>query len=116
MSVAHLADQQRMFFVTLLLNRVAVDALAVGHVEPARYASGTRSRVFAACRHAAVEAAAAPLLKPARAFGLGVVLATQNPIDIDYEGLSNAGTWFLGRLQTERDKARVSTGSRARAG
>ena len=45
------------------------------------------------------------LLKQARAFGLGVVLATQNPVDLDYKGLSNAGTWFIGRLQTERDKA-----------
>jgi hypothetical protein len=50
------------------------------------------------------------LLKQARAFGLGVVLATQNPVDIDYKGLSNCGTWFLGRLQTERDKARVLDG------
>jgi HAD superfamily hydrolase (TIGR01509 family) len=50
------------------------------------------------------------LMKQARAFGLGVVLATQNPIDIDYKGLSNAGTWFLGRLQTERDKARLLDG------
>lgn len=50
------------------------------------------------------------LLKQARAYGLGVVLATQNPVDLDYKGLSNAGTWFLGRLQTERDKARVIEG------
>ena len=50
------------------------------------------------------------LLKQARAFGLGVVLATQNPVDLDYKGLSNAGTWFLGRLQTERDKLRVLDG------
>ncbi len=50
------------------------------------------------------------LLKQARAFGLGCVLATQNPVDLDYKGLSNAGTWFLGRLQTERDKARVLEG------
>jgi len=44
------------------------------------------------------------LLKQGRAFGLGVVLATQNPVDLDYKGLSNTGTWFIGRLQTERDK------------
>ena len=44
------------------------------------------------------------LLKQARAFGLGVVLATQNPVDLDYKGLGNAGTWFIGRLQTERDQ------------
>ena len=50
------------------------------------------------------------LLKQARAFGLGVVLATQNPVDLDYKGLANAGTWFLGRLQTERDKERVLDG------
>ena len=50
------------------------------------------------------------LLKQGRAFGLGVVLATQNPVDLDYKGLSNIGTWFLGRLQTERDKARVLDG------
>ena len=50
------------------------------------------------------------LLKQGRAFGLGVVLATQNPVDLDYKGLANAGTWFLGRLQTERDKARVLDG------
>ena len=47
------------------------------------------------------------LLKQARAFGLGCVLATQNPVDLDYKGLSNCGTWFIGRLQTERDKLRV---------
>jgi hypothetical protein len=50
------------------------------------------------------------LLKQARAFGLGLVLATQNPVDLDYKALSNAGTWFIGRLQTERDKARVLDG------
>ena len=50
------------------------------------------------------------LLKQARAFGVGVVLATQNPVDLDYKALSNTGTWFLGRLQTERDKARVLDG------
>jgi hypothetical protein len=50
------------------------------------------------------------LLKQGRAFGLGIVLATQNPVDLDYKGLANAGTWFIGRLQTERDKARVLEG------
>jgi hypothetical protein len=50
------------------------------------------------------------LLKQARAFGLGVVLSTQNPVDLDYKGLSNCGTWFIGRLQTERDKLRVMEG------
>jgi len=50
------------------------------------------------------------LLKQGRAFGIGLVLATQNPVDLDYKGLSNAGTWFIGRLQTERDKERVLEG------
>src|SRR5687767_7155015 len=50
------------------------------------------------------------MLKQARAFGVGVVLATQNPVDLDYKGLGNCGTWFIGRLQTERDKARVLDG------
>src|SRR5512140_2978346 len=50
------------------------------------------------------------LLKQARAYGLGIVLATQNPVDLDYKGLANTGTWFIGRLQTERDKARVLEG------
>jgi len=50
------------------------------------------------------------LLKQARAFGLGVVLATQNPVDLDYKGLANAGTWLIGRLQTERDRSRVLDG------
>src|SRR5688500_18461191 len=50
------------------------------------------------------------LMKQARAFGVGVMLSTQNPVDLDYKGLSNAGTWFIGRLQTERDKLRVLEG------
>lgn len=50
------------------------------------------------------------LLKQARAYGVGLVLSTQNPVDLDYKGLSNTGTWFIGRLQTERDKARVLDG------
>src|SRR5262249_59809138 len=50
------------------------------------------------------------LLKQARAFGVGILLATQNPVDLDYKALSNAGTWFVGKLQTERDKARLLDG------
>src|SRR5206468_6377688 len=50
------------------------------------------------------------LLKQARAFGVGMVLATQNPMDLDYKALSNAGTWLVGRLQTDRDQARVLDG------
>ena len=111
-SVAHLSDQERMFFLTLLLNRV---------VSWMRAQSGTSSlRALLYLDEVAgyMPPVANPpskqalllLMKQARAFGLGVVLATQNPIDIDYKGLSNAGTWFLGRLQTERDKARLLDG------
>ena len=56
------------------------------------------------------------LLKQARAFGLGLVLTTQNPVDLDYKALSNAGTWFIGKLQTERDKARMLDGLESAAG
>ena len=56
------------------------------------------------------------LMKQARAFGVGVVLATQNPVDVDYKAISNAGTWMIGRLQTERDKARLLDGMSARRG
>ncbi len=111
-SIAHLSDAERMFFVTLLLNEV---------VAWMRSQAGTSSlrailymdEVFGYFPPTANPPSKLPmltLLKQARAFGLGVVLATQNPVDLDYKGLSNAGTWFLGRLQTERDKARVLEG------
>ena len=112
MSIAHLSDAERMFFVSLLLNQV------LGWM---RAQSGTSSlrailymdEIFGFFPPVATPPSKQPLLtllKQARAFGLGVLLATQNPVDLDYKGLSNAGTWFLGRLQTERDKARVLEG------
>jgi hypothetical protein len=112
LSIAHLSDSERMFFVTILLNEMLAWM---------RNQSGTSSlrailymdEVFGYFPPSANPPSKTPmltLLKQARAFGLGVVLATQNPVDLDYKGLSNAGTWFLGRLQTERDKARVLEG------
>ena len=112
LSIAHLDDAQRMFFVTILLNEM----LAWIRTQP-----GTSSlrallymdEVFGYFPPLGNPPAKRPmltLLKQARAYGLGCVLATQNPVDLDYKGLSNAGTWFLGRLQTERDKARVIEG------
>ncbi len=112
LSIAHLGEQERMFFVTLLLNEV---------ISWMRSQPGTSSlrailymdEVFGYFPPSANPPAKRPmltLLKQARAYGLGCVLATQNPVDLDYKGLSNAGTWFLGRLQTERDKARVIEG------
>lgn len=111
-SIAHLNDQERMFFVTMLLNEL---------ISWMRAQSGTSSlralfymdEIFGYFPPTANPPSKTPLLtlmKQARAFGLGCVLATQNPVDIDYKGLSNAGTWLLGRLQTERDKARVLDG------
>ena len=111
-SIAHLNDAERMFFVTLLLSQT------VGWV---RAQSGTTSlrailymdEIFGYFPPVANPPSKLPLmtlLKQARAFGLGVVLATQNPVDLDYKGLANTGTWFIGRLQTERDKARVLEG------
>jgi len=112
LSIAHLSDAERMFFVTLLLNEL---------VAWMRGQTGTTSlralfymdEVFGFFPPVANPPAKTPmltLLKQARAYGVGCVLATQNPVDLDYKGLSNAGTWFLGRLQTERDKARVIEG------
>lgn len=112
LSIAHLSDAERMFFVTILLNEV---------VAWMRKQPGTSSlrallymdEVFGFFPPTANPPSKIPmltLLKQARAFGLGVVLATQNPVDLDYKGLSNCGTWFLGRLQTERDKLRVLDG------
>lgn len=111
-SIAHLNDAERMFFVSLLLNHT------LGWV---RAQSGTTSlrailymdEIFGYFPPVANPPSKAPLLtllKQARAFGLGVVLATQNPVDLDYKGLANTGTWFIGRLHTERDKARVIEG------
>jgi hypothetical protein len=101
-----------MFFVTLLLNEI---------VAWMRGQSGTTSlralfymdEVFGFFPPSAMPPSKLPLLtlmKQARAFGLGVVLATQNPVDLDYKGLGNAGTWLIGRLQTERDRNRVIDG------
>jgi hypothetical protein len=111
-SIAHLADAERMFFVSLLLNQM------LGWM---RAQSGTTSlrailymdEIFGYFPPVANPPSKLPLLtllKQGRAFGLGVVLTTQNPVDLDYKGLSNAGTWFIGRLQTERDKARMLEG------
>jgi hypothetical protein len=111
-SIAHLSDAERMFFVTLLLNEIVTWMRGQAGTSSLR-AMFYMDEVFGYFPPVATPPAKAPmltLLKQARAFGLGCVLATQNPVDLDYKGLSNAGTWFLGRLQTERDKARVIEG------
>jgi len=112
-SIAHLDDTQRMFFVALLL----VEILNWTRKQPGT--SSLRALVYFdevfgyLPPHPANPPTKVPLmtlLKQARAFGVGVLLATQNPVDLDYKALSNAGTWFVGKLQTERDKARLIEG------
>ena len=111
-TISHLSDAQRMFFVSMLLNEL----LGWMRTQP-----GTTSlrailymdEVFGYFPPVSNPPSKTPLLrllKQARAFGLGVVLATQNPVDLDYRGLSNTGTWLIGRLQTERDQMRVMDG------
>lgn len=111
-SLAHLSDEERQFVVTLVLSKV---------VTWMRGLSGTpdlRALVYMDEVFGFVPPTAAPpskkpiltILKQARAFGVGMVLSTQNPVDIDYKAISNAGTWMIGRLQTERDKARLLDG------
>ncbi|HWJ46935.1 MAG TPA: DUF87 domain-containing protein [Candidatus Udaeobacter sp.] len=117
-SISHLGDAERMFFVSLLLNQT------LGWM---RAQSGTTSlrailymdEIFGYFPPVANPPSKQPLLtllKQARAYGLGVVLATQNPVDLDYKGLSNAGTWFIGRLQTDRDRGRVLDGLEGASG
>src|SRR5437763_9503870 len=106
LSIAHLTDAERMFFVTILLNEI---------IAWMRRQSGTTSlrallymdEIFGYFPPTATPPSKKPLLtllKQARAYGLGVILATQNPVDLDYKGLANTGTWFIGRLQTDRDR------------
>jgi hypothetical protein len=112
MSIAHLGDAERMFFVCMLLNEI----IAWMRAQPGT--SSLRAILYMDELFGYMPPVANPpskrlfltLLKQARAYGLGLVLSTQNPVDLDYKGLSNTGTWFIGRLQTERDKARVMEG------
>lgn len=116
-SIAHLGDNERMFFVTLLLNAV----IAWMRTQPGT--SSLRAILYMDEVAGYLPPVAMPpsktlmltLLKQARAFGVGIVLATQNPVDLDYKALSNAGTWFIGRLQTNRDRQRVRDGLKSAA-
>jgi hypothetical protein len=111
-NIAHLNDGERMFFVSMLLNQL------LGWMRAQQGTTSLRAlfymdEIFGYLPPSAMPPSKKPmliLLKQARAFGLGLLLATQNPVDLDYKALSNIGTWWLGRLQTERDKARVLDG------
>lgn len=111
-TISHLSDAQRMFFVTILLNEI---------LSWMRRQEGTTSlkallymdEIFGYFPPTANPPSKEPmltLLKQARSFGIGIVLSTQNPVDIDYKGLANIGSWFIGRLQTKQDIARVIDG------
>lgn len=111
--LAHLEDAQRMFFLTLLLEEV----LSWTRKQPGT--SNLRAIVYfdevfgylpPYPANPPTKLPLMTLIKQARAFGVGLLLATQNPVDLDYKALSNAGTWFVGKLQTERDKARLIEG------
>ena len=112
MSIAHLSEAERMFFVSMLLNEL------IAWMRTQQGTTSLRAVLYMDEIFGYMPPVANPpskqllltLLKQARAYGLGLVLATQNPVDLDYKGLSNTGTWFIGRLQTERDKARVMEG------
>jgi hypothetical protein len=112
MAISHLDEAQRMFFVSMLLNEI------IGWMRAQPGTSSLRAIIYMDEIFGYMPPIANPpskrlfltLLKQARAYGVGLVLATQNPVDLDYKGLSNTGTWFIGRLQTERDKARVMEG------
>ncbi|WP_457637811.1 helicase HerA domain-containing protein [Oceanithermus sp.] len=116
--IAHLSDEERMFFVTLLLT--ALESWT-------RKQTGTTSlrallyfdEIFGYLPPGKNPPSKGPmlrLLKQARAFGVGLLLATQNPVDVDYKALTNAGTWFIGRLQTQYDKQRLLDGLEGVAG
>jgi hypothetical protein len=117
-SIAHLGDTERMFFVSLLLNQM------LGWMRSQNGTTSLRALLYMDEIFGYLPPSANPpskrpmmtLLKQGRAFGLGCLLATQNPVDLDYKALSNIGTWFLGRLQTERDKLRVLDGLEGAAG
>ena len=111
-SIAHLSDSERMFFVTLLLNQFLTWMRGLEGTSSLR-ALLYMDEIFGFFPPTASPPSKLPmltLLKQARAYGVGIVLVTQNPVDLDYKGLANCGSWFIGKLQTERDKARVIEG------
>ncbi|MCA9737185.1 MAG: ATP-binding protein [Gemmatimonadetes bacterium] len=117
-SLAHLSDAERQFVVTLLLSRTITWMRGLPGTSDLR-ALVYMDEVFGYVPPTAAPPSKKPiltLLKQARAFGVGMVLSTQNPVDVDYKALSNAGTWMIGRLQTERDKARLMDGLSSAAG
>ncbi|MEE8331905.1 MAG: DUF87 domain-containing protein [Acidimicrobiia bacterium] len=116
--LAHLSDEERQFVVTLALAKVVTwmrTQSGSGELRALIY----MDEVFGFVPPTAQPPAKKPILtilKQARAFGVGLLLSTQNPVDLDYKAMSNAGTWCIGRLQTERDKARILEGMQSATG
>jgi hypothetical protein len=110
--LAHLSDEERMFFVTLLLSAVETWMRTQSGATTLRTLlyMDEISGYLPPLRNPPSKSSLLRMLKNARAFGLGLLLATQNPVDLDYKALSNAGTWFVGKLQTEQDKGRLLDG------
>lgn len=116
--LAHLSDSERQMVVTRVLSKM------VGWMRGQAGSTTLRALVYMDEVYGFVPPTAEPpskkplltLFKQARAFGVGVVLSTQNPVDLDYKAISNAGTWMIGRLQTEQDKARLLEGMSSAAG
>ncbi len=110
--LAHLSDQERMFFVTLLYSAIE------GWMRTQKGSGSLRALVYFDEIAGYLPPVSNPpsktiiirMLKQARAFGVGLILSTQNPIDFDYKAISNAGTWMIGKLQTDQDKARLLDG------
>jgi len=110
--IAHLSDAERMFFVTLLYAAVET------WMRKQKGSTTLRALVYfdeifgylPPVKNPPSKTPMLRMLKQARAFGIGQVLVTQNPVDVDYKALSNAGTWFIGKLQTEQDKNRLLDG------
>ncbi len=116
--LAHLSEEERQFVVTLVFSKL-VTWMRGQEGTPDLRALAYMDEVFGYVPPSAAPPAKKPILtifKQGRAFGLGLVLSTQNPVDLDYKAMSNAGTWLVGRLQTENDKARVLEGLRSAAG
>ena len=116
--LAHLSEEERQFVVTLVFSKL-VTWMRGQEGTPDLRALAYMDEVFGYVPPSASPPAKKPILtifKQGRAFGLGLVLSTQNPVDLDYKAMSNAGTWLVGRLQTENDKARVLEGLRSAAG
>ena len=117
-SIAHLSDEERQFVVTLLLSKL-VTWMRAQSGSPKLRALVYMDEVFGFVPPSAAPPAKKPILtilKQARAFGIGMILSTQNPVDLDYKAISNAGTWLIGRLQTERDRDRLLDGMRSAGG